>query len=111
MPIVMFSLGIIFFLLVVSIDIFRYCIIDRDKRFESVYGNNTNFFSRLSNIERKNWLAAETYNREILSYSTIPDYTYERLKNALTPTKSLFSLDPPNYSILSNTVYRQRLLY
>ena len=105
MPTIMFSLGTFFFLIVACIDIYRIFIIDRDRRFESIYGNTTNYFSRLNSIERKSWLAAETYNRNLLGYKTISDYAYEKLKSTSTPRKSLFSLDPPNYSILSSTLY------
>ena len=32
-------------------------------RFEAFQGENTTFFSRLSNLEKKRWLAEETYIR------------------------------------------------
>ena len=105
MPIALFSGGVLFFLIVACLDIYRIFIIDRENRFESIYGNTTNFFSRLSSIERKSWLATETYNRNLLGYKTISDYTYEKLKYTPTTRKSLFSLDPPNYSILSSALY------
>ena len=105
MPVLMYSIGAFLFVAVVSIDLYRLCILDREKRFESIYGNNTNFFSRLSNIERKSWLAQETYNRQVMNSSTVSDHTYEKLKSTSTPARSLFCLDPPNYSILSNIIY------
>ena len=79
MPIVMFSLGVFSFFIVACIDIYRIFILDREKRFESIYGNTTNFFSRLSSIERKSWLATETYNRNVLGYKTASDYAFEKL--------------------------------
>lgn len=111
MPTVMYSLGVFFFIVVALIDLYRLCCLDKNKRFESIYGSNTNFFTRLSNIERKSWLAAETYNRRVLRCSTISDYTYDKLRSTATPGRNLFCLDPPNYSILFNIMYQRRLSF
>lgn len=50
-----------------------------ENRFESFLSENTTFFSRLSNLEKKRWLAEETYNREELGFKLISDSTMREL--------------------------------
>jgi hypothetical protein len=43
------------------------------EKFTEIYGEETNYFSRLSNIERKRWLVEETYNRKELGLQLIDE--------------------------------------
>ena len=50
-----------------------------ETRFEKKYGEVTEFFSRLSNLERKRWIAEEVYLRKELGLKTLDDYTFKKL--------------------------------
>ena len=59
------------------------------------------YFYRLSNVNRKRWIAQELYWRDNYGYYTISDRTLE----ALISTKgkaSNYTNDPSNYEILMN---------
>jgi len=50
-----------------------------ETRFEKKYGEVTDFFSRLSNLEKKRWIAEEVYLRKELGLKTLDDYTFKKL--------------------------------
>ena len=59
------------------------------------------YFNRISNVNRKRWIAQELYWREHYGYYTISDRTLD----ALIRTKgkpSNFTNDPSNYEFLMN---------
>jgi len=70
--------AVAFFLAVVNViyDLYRVFLSNNSERFNEIYGEETNYFSRLSNIERKRWLVEETYNRNELGLQLTDDSTY-----------------------------------
>lgn len=68
------------------------------------------YFGRLTNIDRKRWLAEEIYRRKHLGVSSISDETFESLR--VTPGKRYSpSQDLPNFEILSNHRYQNLFQY
>lgn len=47
--------------------------------FVEVYGNETNFFNRLSNLEKKRWLAEEIYLWKTLNIRSLSAYAFNKL--------------------------------
>jgi len=70
----------------------------------------TNYFERLSNVDRKWWLAEELYLRENYNMQTITDTTFELLRKTEGRDFKL-SNDPCNYEILMDELDAERLRY
>jgi hypothetical protein len=67
----------------------------------------TNYFGRLSNIDRKRWICEEYYCRENYGIQTISDQTFKKL--CKTPGRKFkLANDPYTYEILSNLVYMNK---
>ena len=86
-------------------DIYRCFYLDQTKEFENFYGENTNYLSRLSNLEKKRWIAEEIHYRKNFGIKLINEPIMEKLKIMNTSEKLAISNDPPNYNILSNLMY------
>ena len=84
---------------------YRFCLSKNSEKFSEIYGEETNYFSRLSNIERKRWLVEETYNRKELGLQLIDESTYQRLQEFKTEEEFNISSSPFNYNILLNKHY------
>ena len=89
----------------ITFDIYRYFYVDHTKKFENIYGENTNYFSRLSNLEKKRWIAEELHYRDRYGIKLMSDQILEKLKVMNRSEKLTISNDPPNYNILSNLMY------
>ena len=75
-PWVLVSAGIVVFVICISIDVYRIFFQENITRFEKVYGDNQDYFSRMSELDVKRWLVFETYNREVLGFKTIDDDSF-----------------------------------
>lgn len=70
----------------------------------------TNYFERLSDVDRKWWLAEELYLRENYKMQTITDNTFEMLRKTKGRDFKL-SNDPCNYEILRDELDAEKLRY
>ena len=68
------------FVLLISVEVYNYIRRDEIARFNSLYDRDTSYFDRLSNLDKKRWLAEEVYSRSELGVQITDDYTFERLK-------------------------------
>lgn len=109
-PWIFVALGIFYFVGAVALDVQRLAFEGHVTRFEKIYGDDQNYFSRLSSLDIKRWLVQETYNREVLGFKSVDDDSYENLKEA-KGSRNNYSNEPPNYIILSNEAYSKRLGY
>ena len=88
--------------MLVALDIYRYFFVDQAKKFENIYGENTNYFARLSNLEKKRWIAEELYYRKYFGIKLLSENILDKLKVMNENERLTISNDPPNYNILSN---------
>ena len=75
-PCLMLTLGFLLFLAALSIDIHRRIYEGNITRFENVFGEDQEYFSRMSLLDVKRWLLLETYNREVLGFKSIDDDSF-----------------------------------
>ncbi len=54
------------FVLLISFEIYHYFRQDEIARFKNLYDGDTSYFNRLSNLDKKRWLAEEVYMRKEL---------------------------------------------
>lgn len=83
-------------------------VYDKTRLFKKVYGEKVDYFDRLGTLDRKRWLALETYLRNELKFSLLDDKAITKLSKPQKGNKNS-SIDPPNYNILSNWVYQKNL--
>ena len=109
LPVIMIGLGFLFLFFIPLLNwLFYFRNTDIDKKVgsqtESVY------FSRISNYDRKRWIAEEHYRRTKYNIKTLSDESYQKLIS--TPGKSYRLLnDACNYEMLSNEVYAKRFKF
>ena len=70
----------VLFVLLISVEVYHYLRGDEIARFKNLYDGDTSYFNRLSNLDKKRWLAEEVYLRNELGIQMTDDYTFERLK-------------------------------
>ena len=109
-PWILLSLGILLFIGALAIDFHRRVYEGNITRFEKVYGEDQEYFKRMSQLDVKRWLLLETYNRQVLGFKSIDDDSYENLKEA-KGNPSNYSNEPPNYIILCNESYSRKVGY
>lgn len=109
-PWLLLVFGILLFILSLSIDIYRRLYEGNITRFEKIFAEEQEYFSRMSLLDVKRWLLLETYNREVLGFKSIDDDSFQNLKEA-KGNPSNYSNEPPNYIILCNESYCRKLSY
>ena len=89
------------FLIVLS-----YCDDRRNKtKFHDLVNiKESNYFCRISEHDRKRWIAIEYYRRENYGISLLTDAVLEKMKNQIG-RDLVKSNDPPSYDILVNSEY------
>ena len=70
----------VLFVLLISVEVYNYLRGDEISRFKNLHDGDTSYFNRLSNLDKKRWLAEEVYLRNELGIQITDDYTLERLK-------------------------------
>jgi hypothetical protein len=111
LPEILFALGTISVLVLGLIECVPLIMRSQVKKFDTFDWENTNFFSRLSNLEKKRWIAEEIYNRKVFGVRLIDDYTLEKLKEINPKEKFTINYDPPNYNPLQNAEYQEAMYY
>ncbi len=80
---------------------------EQSKFIKKVADEEENYFGRLSNIDRKCWIAEEHYRRKHLGVKTLSNSAFESL--CMTPgRKYIQQNDPHSYEILANSVYSNK---
>ena len=103
------SFYILFFVLI-GADLWLKFFEDPSIRFARIYGENKDFLSRLSTLERKRWIVQEMFNRKEYNLRLTEDVTLTFLKTG--KGKDLNSqIEPCNFSILSNETYHRKMLF
>lgn len=77
--------------------------------FSQVRDKNSNFFTRISNLDRLKWVVFEAWVRQEYNMKMIDDTAFETLKNLKCIPDSLLKRNPSNYNILSNYNYWDKL--
>ena len=79
-PWILVSLGVFYFVMCAGFDLYKNFTSENSNRFEKIYGDKQDYFSRMSQLDVKRWLVFETYNREVLGFKGIDDVSFENLK-------------------------------
>jgi hypothetical protein len=80
---------------------------EQSKFIKKVANEEENYFGRLSNIDRKCWIAEEHYRRKHLGVKTLSDSAFESL--CITPGRKYKQQNDPHcYEILANSVYSNK---
>jgi hypothetical protein len=74
------SVAGLIFVLLISVEVYQYLRKEDTAKYENLYDGDTSYFNRLSNLDRKRWLAEEVYMRKELGIKITDEYTFERLK-------------------------------
>ena len=77
--------------------------------FHQVRDKESVYFSRLSNLDRLKWLVFESWMRKEHNMKMIDDVAFDTLKDMKTIPKTLMKSNPPNYNILSNYLYWDKI--
>jgi hypothetical protein len=75
-----------------------------------VYGDEDSYFERLGQLDRLRWIVHEVYIRQTYGVKMIDDTSFESIFDAKSAHRNI-SVDPPNFNILANQTYQQRLGY
>jgi hypothetical protein len=92
------------------IDLKRLAFDEKRTRLDEIYGDEKSYFTRLSILDVKRWLLMEKYNRVVLKIKGIDDESYEKL-NTVKGHSQRYSNEPPNFLILSNLSYCEKIRY
>ena len=109
-PWILCSFGILYFLVMLFIDFKRLAYDEKRTRLDEIYGDEKSYFTRLSILDVKRWLLMEKYNRVVLKIKGIDDESYEKL-NTVKGHSQRYSNEPPNFLILSNLSYCEKIRY
>jgi hypothetical protein len=98
----MVFIGIALLLLLLCIERYFFKI----DKMASTVPETQSYFQRISNLDRKRWLAEEVYRRQKLNLQLLSDQTFEAL--CQTPGSDTMYHEPPNYDPTFNTLYNER---
>jgi hypothetical protein len=101
LPVALNAIAGALLIFLVGFEVYTLVVKDEISKFSHLYGDDTNYFSRLSNLDRKRWLAEETYLRNELGIQLSDANTLAKLRETKAGDFSI-SFDPPNFNILSN---------
>jgi hypothetical protein len=105
----MYLIGLVLFLGLVIWEIFHRKKRIEISKLEDVPGES-NYFERLSNVDRKWWIAEELLFRYRYGFQTMTDTTLEALRTTKGKEYKLAN-DPSNYEILMDSSYLTKLRY
>lgn len=77
--------------------------------FHQVRDKTSVYFSRIGHLDRLKWLVFETWMRQEYNMKMIDDVAFEALKDMKSIPQGLMKSNPPNFNILSNYLYWDKL--
>lgn len=102
------SIFVVFFLIISEIGLNRK---RRESQLKEHLGStDIVYFARLSELDRKCWIAEEHYKRERFGIQRLTDAQYEKLKKTRGQRFKIIN-DPFSYDILSNLDYSDKFQY